>query len=323
MKRLLLLLLIPLLCTGCTVLPAEERAFVVALLVEAEGEGYRVYGRIPTYQNGGGYRTATGEGATLEAALLDMESSLPMRADLSQLRLAVMDAALGDRVMPVLLQLARRQDVRQACLAAVTEENIPALAEAMTPATGERLSKALDVLAQTRREQGMIPHTTLADLVLMGDRETPLLPLVRLEGKEIDLSGGMPASSGGVGSACSTAEIGLLALLRGEVKQLTLEAPGGTAKVQLLGRKLSLFEDLQHGEVHLTLGMTAGACTPKELEADLAARLLSLLTEFAAGGYDVLGLGRKAAMLSGDLTDWQTMLPQIRWTVSVGATGPA
>ena len=327
MKRLLILLLI-LNCTACTALPAEERAFAVALLVEAEDNQYRVYGRIPTYQTGGGYCTVQGEGSSLGAALLDMEGTSPMGGELSQLRLLVMDVGLKERIVPVLQELSERADVRQSCLAAVTEAKLSDLAEALKPSMGARLSKTLDILAETRQEQGRIPWTTLGDVILMAERECPVLPVVTLNKGQVELSGGKPVSmSGKLGSTLSEREYGLLALAKSETQRLEVTVPNGTARLRDGKTRNILAPTLTTAEVSIMLRLTDTACSEDELEEILAHELLALLTDLYAQGFDVLGLGRNAVCQTADWPSWQTldwleMLPQIRWKISVGVTGP-
>ena len=62
--------------------------------------------------------------------------------------------------------------------------------DALKPATGARLSKSLDVLMETRLEQGTVPRAALADVIRMGDRQQPVLMNIALDDAEIALSGG-------------------------------------------------------------------------------------------------------------------------------------
>ena len=113
MKFLILLALVALACSSCTALPAEERAFAVALCVEKTDE-WRVCARIPTYQSGGGYMTVTGNGETFPAALSHLDAASPMRINLSQLRLLVADVGLVNSggFEAVLSTLSERPDIR-------------------------------------------------------------------------------------------------------------------------------------------------------------------------------------------------------------------
>lgn len=331
MKRLLalLLLLMPL-CASCTALPAEERAFAVALCVEKEGETWRVHGRIPTYQTGGGYLSVSGEGETLPAALSAMDEAAPMHLHLSQLRLLVLDAALGqsDDLAAALNELAAREDMRPQCAVAVTEASAKDVMDALKPSTGSRLSKSIDVLLDTRIEQGTILSATLADVIRMGERQSPVLMALTLEEGKISLSGGYPFGGMRLGTALTPEETAFLALMRGEARTLHLRIPGGSAQVRDVSAKLRLSEDMQSASVEITLRTTASTLTREGLEQAIAAECLRLLTRLTSEGCDVLGLGRKAIIHADDMAawhalDWPARCRSLRWAVAVRVQGLA
>ena len=329
MKKLALLLLTLTLCTACAALPAEERAFAVALCVEREGEIWRVHGRIPTYQNSGGYLTVTGEGRTLEAALSDMDSAAPMPVHLSQLRLLVLHKTLGESgdAAMVLHTLADRADMRLQCAVAVTEAPSKAVADALEPATGARLSKALDVLMESRIGQGSILSAALGDVVRMGERQTPVLMALTMEDGAVDLSGGYPLTfQGRIAERLTETETGLLALLRGEAKTLRITLPGGTAQVRDANAGIRLSQPA--ARVELQLQSVTSDFTAEGLAQALAEALAELLARLSASGCDVLGLGRKAILQARDMAawhdqDWPSRCMELRWEIAVGVTGPA
>lgn len=325
MKKLLILLIL-LTCTSCSALPAEERAFAVALCVEKAGPLWRVHGRIPTYKTGGGYTTVTGEGNSLSAALADMDASAPMHLHLSQLRLLVLNEKLGSEMPAALHELSDRVDVRPRCAVAVTDVPAKELMDALKPATGARLSKTIDVLLDTRIEQGAILPAALADVIRMGERQTPVLIALKLADGAIDLSGAYAMADSAL--PLTARETPLLSLLRGDAKTLRLSLPGGTAEVRDARAKIRLSQDRQSASVELTMTATASAFTPDGLEEVLASELLTLLERLSGAGCDALGLGRKAILRMSDMAewhglDWPARLRQIRWTVSVGVSGPA
>lgn len=332
MKRLLLLLL-PLLClcASCTALPAEEQAFVVALCVEREGASWQVHGRIPTYQTGGGYLTVSGTGESLPGALAAMESAAPMRLQLSQLRLLALSQELGEEreAFAVLTALADRMELRPQCQVAMTEIPGKALMEALKPAAGARLSKSLDVLMESRIEQGLLLPATLAEILRMGERQTPVLMHLTLEEGAVSLAGGVPLTlAGAAGPALTREETALLSMLRGDANNLHLMLPEGSAQVRDVSVSIRLLEDLTHAEVTLRLRSLASPLTPEGLESVLANRCLRLLSRLSEAGCDVLGLGRKAVLHAHDLVDWHAMnwpeiYRNIRWTVSVRISGTA
>lgn len=318
-KCLLWLLLLPLM-TGCTALPAEERAFAVALAIAREGAEWRVSARIPTYQSDGGYATLTGRGDTLTTALADLDDAAPMRLHLGQLRLVVLDAGLGADLMPTLHSLASLPEMRLAALAAVTQEDAASLMAAMKPGSGTRLSKSLDVLAETRVEQGVIPPSTLSAVVRMGERQSPVLAGVEIREDAVELLGGWPVDAQGkLSQPLAAGEMQLLSLLQGRAKNLRL-TEADAAEVREISAKARLNGNA--AQVQLKLRLVRGGQEAEALEALLARRCLTLLTGLYASGCDVLGLGRQAVRNARDMGQWQAMawterLAQLQWTVSV------
>lgn len=325
MKALILLLLPMLLCSACTALPAEERAFAVALCVERT-ESWRVYGRIPTYQSGGGYITVSGQGETLAAALDDMDAASPMRINLSQLRLLVAEEELArsGELSALLTALADRPDMRMECAVALTAAPVQTVVEALTPAAGTRLSKALDLLLEARVEQGAILPARLSQVLRMGERQSPVLIALALDGEEITLSGGVTAE----GLHLDWAEIALLSLLLGHAKSLHLTLGATSAEVREVSANVRLSEDLATARVTLTLTAPSAADASADLEQALADALLALLTRLANGGSDVLGLGRQTVTHVPDMPAWHALnWPEryraVRWEVAVSVRGPA
>lgn len=324
MKALTILVLLTILCSGCTALPAEERAFAVALCVEKE-DAWRVHGRIPTYQTGGGYMTVTGEGDTFPAALADLDAASPMRINLSQLRLLVVDDALAqnDGLLPLLNTLADRPDMRLHCAVALTDAPAKDVAEALKPAAGSRLSKALDLMLDARIEQGAILPSALADVLRMGERQSPVLAGLSLAGKDISLSGGYTLD----GLRITSDETAMLSLLLGHAKSLHLTLAGDSADVRDASAKVRLSEDCASARVELTLNAVSSSLTEAGLEQALMDALLPLLTRLSAAGCDALGLARQTILHTHDMAEWHAMnwtekYRAIRWTVAVGVKGP-
>ena len=199
MKRVLLLLVAMMYCSSCSALPAEERAFAVALYVDKVDEDWRVMGRIPTYHSEGGYMTVTGQGKSLKTALAAMDASSPMSVHLSQLRLLVLQATLGRTgdLSDALSELAQRADMRLPCAVAATLTPGDVLMAVLEPAAGTRLSKAIDLILESRAEQGVILPVTLADVVRMGERQTPVLVGLTVEENTVSLSGSWPMNPQG------------------------------------------------------------------------------------------------------------------------------
>jgi len=330
MKRMMILLLLAgLCCTSCTALPAEERAFAVALGVEREGTTWRMHGRIPTYQTGGGYLTVTGEGETISAALADLDAAAPMHLHLSQLRLLVLDEKLGKSEDAALLlnELSGRSDMRQHCAVAVTKTPMKSLMEALKPTAGARLSKAIDILLDTRTEQGSILPATLADVIRMGERQSPVLIALTLDGGDLSLAGGFPLNQQmRLASEISPEEIALLSLLLGETKTLPLTLPEGSAHIRDASAEVQLSQDLHSAQVELSLRAIASTYTPEGLAQAIADECLPLLMRLSSEGCDALGLGRKAILQTENMAEWHRMAwpgiyPRITWSVAVHVQG--
>lgn len=324
MKVLIMLTLTVVLCSSCTALPAEERAFAVALCVE-KAEEWRVYARVPTYQTGGGYLTVSGEGATFAAALSNMDTAAPMRINLSQLRLLAADVALArtGELRSLLSALADRADMRMQCTVALTEMPAKDIADALKPATGTRLSKALDLMIDARIEQGIILPATLADVLCMGERQSPVVAALNVEEKEVGMSGGYTLD----GKRFTVGEIALLSMLLGHAKDLQLSLPEGTAEVRDISARTELSEDFKTARVTLKLTAVSASCTEKGLDQALADAILPLLMKLSAAGCDALGFARQVIVRAGDMArwhrlNWPDMYRNIRWEVAVGVNGP-
>ena len=325
MKTLILLVLTMMLCSSCTALPAEERAFAVALCVEKD-EAWRVHGRIPTYHSGGGYLSVTGEGDTVEAALSDLDAASPMRINLSQLRLIAADVKLAETgELPALLSaLSQRTDMRMQCAVALTAAPAAAVAEALSPSAGARLSKVLDLLLDARIEQGVILPAPLSEVLLCGERKSPILAALALEGEEISVLGGYMMDGGYI----QPEEAALLSLLLGHGRSLRIELPEGYAQVRDASVKLRLSQDMTVARVVLSMTATASDLPAEAIEASLADAVLALLTRLSDRGCDALGLGRQAVMRTHDMRQWHALnWPEryraVRWEVSVSVQGPA
>lgn len=328
MKRLLgLLLMTAILCTACTALPAEERAFAVALCVERREAVWQVYGRIPTYQAGGGYLTVSGQGDSIAAALSDMETASPMRISLSQLRLLVLDDLLAEDggLRDALFALAEIPEMRLQCAVALTDSPVKAIAEALEPETGARLSKYIDVLLESRIEQGAVLPARLADVIRMGQRQGAVLMAMSAEGKGVLLTGGYALDSGlTLVQRLKAEETMMLSLLLEKAKMLQISVRQGTADVREIAVRTALESDT--ATVEINLDCKTNVITTEEVAQAVADRCAELLGRLSAKGCDVLGLGRQAILRAQSMADWNALdwparLPKLQWTVSVHAEG--
>ena len=299
----------------------------MALAVEKEGDTWRVHARIPTYQTGGGYLTVTGQGDNLSPALSDMEANSPMHVNLSQLRLLTVERALAEEIPLVLSEVSARSDLRQQCAVAIADVPAKQLMDALKPATGARLSKAIDVMLDARIEQGAILSATLADVVRMGERQSPVLIALTVADGNVTLSGGYALTTDkALGLQLDPEETALLSLMMDEAKTLRLTIGEDIAEVRVISARVHLSQDLRGASVELTLRMTTSTLIAKGLERLLADECLKLLKRLTVQGCDVLGLGRQAILRTQDMAAWHALrwperVRQISWRVSVRVEG--
>lgn len=346
MKKLWCWLLLTLLCTGCSALPAEERSFAVAMGVQRSGDTWEVSARMPTYQTGGGYMTASARGNSLEEALALLDATSPMQVHLGQLRMVVFHEgiAASQDFFAALDALAHREDFRLQAVICITDDPVQDLMDKLEPATGSRLSKSLDVLLEARREQGVITAVTLSDIQRMGERQSPVLTAVALEDDANVSHPGMDASAGGQaakgagkvqfgggwmvsasGSAkgmLTAGEVQLLSLMAGTLKKGMLTLDGDTVTIMDAGAQTSL--DGNTASCSITLRSTSSAWTEGELIFGLRQACEAVTAKLAAAGCDALGVGRRAIRHFADmkqwrLLDWPALYPQIQWNITVHA----
>ncbi len=331
MKRLLLLLCSLLMCTACTALPAEERAFAVALGISGRAGAWTVYARVPLYQKGGGYRTVTGWGDTIGHALAALDAAAPMQLHLGQLRLLVFaqDTACSEDFLAALGEIAANREIRPEAALAVSQDGLAELMEALKPPAGARLSKALDVLLETRAAQGVILPSTLSDALLMGERQQPVLINVGLNGDALTLSGGWPVGVEGLADRPTTpADTQPLSLMTGQTKRGALSLDEGVIELSDARAETELQPPtLQQAAVRLTLRCTGSPLTEEALSRAVASACLGVLNRLSAMGCDALGLGGQAVRQVSDMTEWHDLAwperyRELDWSVSVGISGP-
>lgn len=344
MRKLFLLAAMLMLCASCTVLPAEERSFAVVLGVSESAGTWEVSVRVPTYQSGGGYLTLTARGNSLSEALALLDATAPMQLHLGQLRLVVFSQGIAESssFRSVLTELGTRREFRVQAQVCVTEDQVSELIDKLEPATGSRLSKSLDVLLETRAEQGVIPQAALSDVLRRGERQSWVAVNVALEdtagvalpGMD-EAAGGQSASGTGKvqfgggwligqdGSAhgqLTASQTQLLALMSGKLQKGTLCLKDGTlalisasSKVKLKGRVVNCGISLRYGSSVMSDAGVQHAVTQACQE---------VIDRLAAAGCDALGIARQAILGSPDMTtwhglDWPAAYPQLEWRVTI------
>ena len=332
------------LCGGCSSLPAEERSFAVALGVSASGAHWAVCARIPSYQTDGGYLTLSAEGSSFREAMAVLDASAPMRMHYAQLRLiiAARDLAESETFPTLVRELTSRHDVRQQATLCVTEDDPAAVMDALDPATGSRLSKSLDALLDARAAQGVISRASLADIALMGERQSPVLPAVALKGGdslrpgmdapaasqaiggdagELRIGGGYMVGQGGrVRGALTPLEQQLLALLTGQLTKGPLTLREGTLTLLDASSRVTLSGGAAHCRLLVRCENTP--LTEEGAQRALTDALTALTGKLSAAGCDALGLARQLIAHSSTLADWHrrdwpARYPAIPWEIAV------
>lgn len=329
MKRVLMMCLM--LCagmlTGCAALPAEERSFAVALAISGREGAWTMHARIPTYQSGGEYATVSGSGQTPGHALAALDGAAPMPLHLGQLRLLVIaeDTATSADFPPLMAWIAQQETIRMGAAVAVTRSDPAALMEALKPSAGTRLSKSLDVLLDTRIEQGTILPAALADVLRMDERQQAVLMNVALDGEGVSLAGCWPLCEEGRAAALlSPEDTQLLSLMMGHMKRGALALDGGVIRLTAASAEVSLdAPTLRSASASLTVDVRPSSLTPEAVRQSLATSCLGLLTRLSAMGCDALGLGRQAAAHAPTAAewreiDWPARYRELDWSVTAG-----
>lgn len=321
MRRLLCVLLLTCFsCTACVHLPGEEYAFAVALGVDYGDDGWQAAARIPDYQQEGSYVTLRAQADTLPQALMALEAAVPMRLHLGQARLIVMGESLcrASALPDVLDALMSRRDLRPDAQLAVADAPVNTLLDALSPRTGVRLSKSLDVLLETRAAQGVIPSMSVRDALLQGRRQAAVLPRVRLDGETFDLSGAMLFDADRVlVGALTPPQTQLLALLRGQMKKGRLTLGETVVDVVAFSSQLRVSTGEIRCEVHLRCAPSA---VPDEQLAALLTTALDLLVRtLAQNRCDAFGLLRSALPVE-DAAQAAEALATLPWRFEVTVT---
>lgn len=327
MRRVTAMILAVFLLGGCSALPGEDRAFAVALGISGSSAGWQVCARVPTYQTGGGYTTVTGKGDHLGAAMADMSASAPMELHFGQVRMVIFAKALAasGQFAELLRTLSARGEVRPQAALFVTEDPVEDVMDALEPETGSRLSKSIESTMEARRRLGVLPGTTLADVLRAGERQQPVLGGAAMEKGKLHLSGGwLMGANGQVQGRLTKEEMQLASLLQGNIRQGTLALGQGT--VTLTDSQCSL--QLQGSQVlcRLKIRCSASTMTEEGIVAALTYDLHGLVNKLAAANSDALGVGRQAirqktTMAAWHDADWAAQYAMLDWFFTVDAAG--
>ena len=340
-RRVTLLLLCGILCGSCSALPAEERSFAVAVGISRAGENWVASARIPDYQQEGGYVTLSARGQSLTEAMSLLDAASPMRMHYGQVRLLIFSRELAESAdFPAALEkLAGMPDMRLQAQAGVTAEDMASFMDALSPLTGTRLSKSLDILLDTHQRLGVIPDASLSAIMRMGERQCPVFLSAALTASggtndlplqgagEVLLSGCWLAdASGRVRGYLSARETQLLMLMQNRLRKATITLESGTVTLSDGGSRVRL--EGNHAACALTLRYRDASLSREALRQAVRQEAEQVLRQLAAADCDALGLGGLAIRHFPDMEawralDWPGLYPSLTWAVWVKLLPPA
>lgn len=347
-KMIMLVCFMLAMCTGCAALPAEERSYAVALGISHTAGVWEVSARIPSYQSGGVYTTIRAQGASLAEALAMLDAAAPMRMHYGQARLLILRKELAEssEMASVLEVVGRMPDMRLQAQVCVTGDDLPELMDALSPMTGTRLSKSVDILLETRQKMGVIPGASLSALMRMGERGSPVLAAIALANEaekggldtsagdqpaggagSIQMGGGLLVSlHGAVRDELTAKEIQLLSLLQGRLRKATIEAGAGIITIADAQSDLRL--DGNTVICLVKMQYTSADISQEGIMEGLQADFRSLTQKLAAADCDALGLGAQAIRHYRDMAAWHSLnwpevYPQLQWALEVIAVPAA
>ena len=338
-RRVTVLLLCGILCASCSALPAEERSFAVAVGLVRGGEGWTALARIPDYQQEGGYVTLSARGQSLREALSLLDAAAPMRMHYGQVRLLVFSRETAESAdfPTVLSELSAMPDMRLQAQLCVTEADMASFMDALSPLTGTRLSKSLDILLDTHQRLGVIPDASLSAVMRMGERQCPVLLSAQLTSSggaeplqgagEVLLSGCWLAdASGRVRGSLTARETQLLMLMQGRLRKAAIPLEVGTVTLSDGSSRVRL--DGNRAVCTLTLRCTDASHSQETLRQAVQQEAEQVLGLLAAADCDALGLGGLAIRHFPDMEawralDWPGLYPSLTWEVRVTVMLPA
>lgn len=326
MRRMGWLLALLMLCGGCARLPGEERSFVVALCVDADETGWHMAARVPSYQEAGHYLTVEARADTPQLAWSRLDAAAPMRLHPGQMRLLAVGsrAASGEGLWELLSMLQGMPELRREAVLLVTDDEIGQVCSALEPLTGTRLSKSLDALIRTRREQGVITGTTIGECIWMADRQAPVMGvLTAAPGERPSVMLGASAlvdAEGRVTARIDEEQTKWLQLLQGKWRRGSLTADGTVLRVN--DAAVSIQWEGETAQIRVKLMTAQPQETPEALERAAAREILAVAERLTAAGCDALGLARQAILRFDTQqawleADWPEAYRNLKWQVDV------
>jgi len=344
MRKLLPLLMLSLLLSGCSGRQMEEETVVIALAVDQTVDGrYRLAVKAPSsaQQQGQdeqmGYWTLLASGETFEDAVTLLNASTPRKLNYAQVREVILNesAAQSDALPDLLGKIAALPRLRTAAAMIVCRGSACDMAEQLKPYMGLRLSRYAEDSLSDAAGKGFTPSTTLAQSLrdLGSGLRDPLFilgavndfsngepdsilsaragELPRKSPDPIDLFGAAVTDGRRVTGAISGDEMALLHLLTGSGHFYSAALDGAPVTLSARGRA-EMRLDMISRPIRLQLRLVCDAETGAAIDLGKAAeetrvRILALLKKLQTMGCDALGFGDRA--VRGCLTnaDWERM----------------
>ena len=231
MYRWILLLLLPLLLTGCwDKKDPEDRVFILALGVDRAEENYG-FTLAPADIEKGEAEVYTATAKTLAGAVAQIDTFTSRKTDLGQLKTIILSRDILEerRLMEGLLQeLERSRTVSAKVMLLASEGSAADCVEAVMQEDGDSGLFLWDFYKNTAREvavtKGMDLDTFLTEREERGGNI--VLPRISLQAEKLRLGGGIAVSSNKIYSFSDRAERGYLFLL-GEAEGALLEEQYG------------------------------------------------------------------------------------------------
>lgn len=345
MRRLLPLLILALLFSGCAGRQMEEETVVIALAVDQTEEGqYRLAVKAPSaaQQQGQdeqmGYWTLLSSGSTFGDAVALLNASTPRKLNFAQVReVIVNDAAAGSESLPRLLQaIAALPRLRTAAAVIVCRGSACDMAEKLKPYMGLRLSRYAEDSLSDAAGKGFTPATTLAQalrdlgsglrdpLFILGavndfanDQPESVLSaqagaLPRKSPDPIDLFGAAVTDGKKMAGVISGDEMALLHLLTGGGHFYSAILENTSVTLRARGRA-EMHIDLSRRPIRLQLRLLCGADAANaavdldKAAAEVRGRILSLLKKLQSLRCDALGFGDLAVRRCWTDAAWKQM----------------
>lgn len=253
MKRILCLLCLGFLLTGCATQQIEDRVLVISMGIDESEDGDVLLSvQIPTTAKPGGghesekedpndqgdYQIVTVTGIDWFDAFTLLNAAVPQQLHFGQVRqiLIAEKLARSEKIMILFQAMATDHQIRPSAQLVVIRGEVLAFMQEQKPDIGQRLSKYIDTTLKTLIDKGFIPNATLGETVRdMGMAGwDPVMTLASLHQSDVITSEANPANI--LAGETPTEGISVLELMGGAVTDGTMVVGLLTGyEVQLLG----------------------------------------------------------------------------------------